>query len=40
VSWALALHVLAETLAEVGSRLDEAAVTYAAFEVLLAEAFG
>lgn len=39
VSWALALHVLAETLAEVGSKLDEAAVTYAAFEVLLAEAF-
>ncbi len=39
-SWALALHVLAGTLTDLASRLDEAAVTYAAFDAMLAEAFG
>lgn len=38
-SWALSLHVLAGTLTEVSERLDAAAVTYAAFEELIAGAF-
>ena len=37
-SWALSLTVLAATLESIGTQLEEAAVTYAIFEEMLAEA--
>lgn len=38
-SWQLAMQVFAGRLESVGDRLDAAAITYAAYEELLAEAF-
>ena len=37
-SWALSMSVLAATLESIGTRLEEAAVTYAVFEEMLVEA--